>query len=688
MPFQSNHTIHYGKHNIDLSAVISIACPIFPIHGLLYAFTVTLDHRIRVWNLDSGKLVYMKDMLTGELDLNDTVKKVLDPSLSQLVKVFGTEEHPLVVTYSPLGTGQFKFWTPKPQSDGSLELEDLFPGITLQPRTASSELWTLADFSLVVEKASMPRFLIWILWKNNTSYRVQSLGFRSGQTAQASWHDGWESMASETLRETPHPVSFAGESLDVSDKWLEFLLAPGKYTTSTIETALAILESNSGRNSTRRSENLPERMCTVVASTNTLGRASDGSMDYDQLRASLEQQWLRFYRLLQELDKQRGEAQSLAIDPRGNLPCIVLTDSIVVVRKCSRLERLWHNPRALPDGDLHVAASIFAASHFRDIVPEGFLYNCRSMLLGEVFQEPSLTDPARMREFYERCGFEYHIDDYSFTQLVDKLKEHESEWRHLTPIVFNDMLDLLAPSEGKGDELLLSSFGHRVIMRATQEIVDLHYNLCLDQIILIVLIEVEINHSEDGIKFESAEIFSKLVATLRRLELIKWLASTHITCIPNEEMPIVATAGSVHSPTEYIEPERPQQQRSNETVTVFEGVLRHRLTLSKRSMSLSVTDVVLQICASDSEYEVHPATIQCFLLKHNRPDLAMDFTRFTGKDPFSIYIQGRVCLASNDALGASALFKRAAFGICKLYAKYCGWKFTKSLQHTWILRST
>jgi nuclear pore complex protein Nup160 len=603
----------------------------------------------------------MKDMLTGELDLNDIAKKVIDPSLSQLVKVFGTEEYPLVVTYSPLGTGQFKFWSPKPQSDGSLEMEDLFQGITLQPRTPSSELWTLADFSVVVEKASMPRYLIWILWKNNTSYRVQSLHFTTGSSARAAWRDGWQSMACETIRDTPQPISFAGESLDVSDKWLEFLLAPGKYTTSTIETALAILETNSGsvRKGTRKSESLPERMCNVVASTTTLGRASDGSMDYDQLRAALEQQWLRFYRLMQELDKQRGEAQSLAIDPQGDLPCIVLTDSIVVVRACSPLERLWHNPRAIPDADLPVAAPIIAASHFRDIVPEGFLHNCRSMLLGELFSEPSLTDPARMRAFYERCGFEYQIDDYSFTQLVDKLKECESEWKDLTPIVFDAMLDLLAPSEGRGEELPVSSFGHRAIMRATQEIVDLHYRICLDQIILIVLIEAEINHSEDGIQFESAQIFSKLVAILQRLELIHWLVSTRIHVPHYEEISIGATA------------EKPQQHQQNETVSVFEGVLRHLFTLSKRSMSVSVTDLVLQICAPDSKYEVHPATIQCFLLKHNRPDLAMDFARFVGEDPFSMYIQGRTCLASNDALTASALFKRAAFGICEFYTMRC-----------------
>jgi nuclear pore complex protein Nup160 len=43
----------------------------------------------------------------------------------------------------------------------------------------------------------------------------------------------------------------------------------------------------------------------------------------------------------------------------------------------------------------------------------------------------------------------------------------------------------------------------------------------------------------------------------------------------------------------------------------------------------------------------------------------LQFCRFAGNDPFSSYIQGRAFLAANDALTASMLFKKAAFGIGK-----------------------
>ena len=76
-----------------------------------------------------------------------------------------------------------------------------------------------------------------------------------------------------------------------------------------------------------------------------------------------------------------------------------------------------------------------------------------------------------------------------------------------------------------------------------------------------------------------------------------------------------------------------------------------------------VTEVTIQICAPHSEYEAPPAVTQCFLLKHERADLAIEFSRFAGYDAFSTYIQGRACLAANDPLAASMLFKKAAFGM-------------------------
>jgi nuclear pore complex protein Nup160 len=207
--------------------------------------------------------------------------------------------------------------------------------------------------------------------------------------------------------------------------------------------------------------------------------------------------------------------------------------------------------------------------------------------------------------------------------------------------------------------LPLAEFGNKLIVKGVQETVELHRNVCLDQLVLLVLIEAEINHGEEGIQFETAAVFNQLLAMLKRLELINWLASSQIS------LPLARTERS-NSITEKSSSVGKRLAPSVETVTVLEGVLRHLFGLDARrdeSLCSALTEVITQICAPNSEYEAPTAVIQCFLLKHERPDLALEFSKFAGNDPFSTYTQGRAYLAANDAATAAMLFKKAAFGI-------------------------
>jgi nuclear pore complex protein Nup160 len=221
----------------------------------------------------------------------------------------------------------------------------------------------------------------------------------------------------------------------------------------------------------------------------------------------------------------------------------------------------------------------------------------------------------------------------------------------------------------KGQDLLpLAEFGNKLFVKGVQEIVELHRNVCLDQLILLILIEVEVNHGEDGIQFETAEVFRQLIVMLQRLELVCWLSKTQISLPLSRER---ANSITEKSPTSK------KPAANTEMITVLEGVLRHLFGLDVRSgesMSSALTEVFIQICAPESQYEASSAMIQCFLLKHARADLAREFSRFTDQDAFSTYIQGRVCLASNDATTAARLFKRAAFGIgmCQHTVAQCG----------------
>lgn len=637
------------------------------IDDLPYAFTVSLDHKIRVWNLASRKLAYMNDILDQELDPQEQVKRVVDPYQSQLVKIFENNgESTLCVTFSPLGAGQFKFWSVTPAEDGSLHFSDLFSGNVLEPQAPSSEIWTLADFAVVIDKSQINSFALWVLWKNNVTYRLNKLEFQTGSVTATGkvWKDDWLAMATETLRDTLLPTMLSTDSADGTDKWLEFILSPGRFTEATIETGLAIYARGLGasKDLSRRHASLADRMCTIIASTSSLSRSSDGHMDFEQFRSGTDAQWRRFYRLLLELDKQRGEAMSLVIDYQGELPWVVLADGLTAIRSCSDLERIWHNNGMVPSGTEAVARPLFAAAAFRDSLPEQFIHSCKARLAEEIFQEPSLTDPMRMRAFYEKCNFSTQIGDEEYSQLVSGLG---GSFKDITPKVYETMLDLMSASAGSttGDPVMqIAEFGRKLIVKGVQEIVELHRNICLDQFILLILIEAEINHGDEGIQFETAAVFRQLVIILQRLELIGWLASTQISQDIKHKG---ERSNSITNSTSSISK---KAALATEIITVLECVMRHLFNLdlrNDRTMPRVVTDVLIQTCAVNGDYEAPPAVIQCFLLAENRPDLALDFSRFAGPDPYSTYIQGRACLAANDALKASTYFKKAAFGMGK-----------------------
>ncbi|PQE06418.1 dna repair rad51 protein [Rutstroemia sp. NJR-2017a WRK4] len=658
IPFQGSNTIRHGDANVELSTVTSIASPATCIDGFPYAFTVSLDHNLRIWNLSSGRISYVGDILGAESDAKNTRKPVIDPSYQQLVKVYcHNDENAICVTYSPIGEGQFKFWNITPAGNGSISVADAFPNNTLVPRPPTSDLWTLADFSVVVDRGNNALNL-WTLWKNNTTYRVQKLYFESGSDddVQELWEDGWEATATETLSQTPLPTIYHGDASDSTDKWLGFILYPGRFTQATIETGLAIYERGLGssRDTVRKTAPLPERLCSTIAITATLGRTSDGSPDFEQFRLATDAQWRRFYRLLVELDKQRGEALSLVIDPKGNMPWVISADGISAIRDCSNFERIWHNPEEPPRASEYVSTLASAAAAFRETVSDQLFHSFNAALLGQLFEEPSGLPSARMKALYDICDYTNQITDEDYHALVASLG---GDFKDITPQVYEDLLSsMVTAARVEKDPIPLASSGNKLIVRGAQEAIELHRGICIDQLLLLVLIEVEINHGEEGIDFDSAPVFDMLLTMLKRLELIAWLAKTQMDLpLPNRER-----SNSLNESTSSIT----KKQIQYETVTVLEGVHRHLFGFERRvSMSSALTDFIVELCKPDSSYESPPAIIQCFLLKQNRHDLAMEFSRFAGHDAFATYIQGRACLAANDPRAASLHFKKAAFGM-------------------------
>ncbi|CAL3968866.1 unnamed protein product [Diplocarpon coronariae] len=658
----------YNGQQLDRSAATSIASALVSSIGSTgpgstltpFAFTVCLDHRLRVWNLETGKLACAaQDILGRDAEQSDQLKLVIDASQSQLVKVISINEGVVCVTLSPLGSNEFKFWGVALKDNGSVELQDLFRGHKLVPQSPSAtEIWTLADFSTVLHGS---RITLWALWKNNVTSRLRRLDFSlnsEGLQVEDAWRENWLALADDSFS-SPPPTILSGDSSDGTDKWLEFLLHPGRFTAHTLETCLAIYGRGlaSSKYSARRSGSLPDRLCVTIAGTASLNRSSHGEMDYEQFRAAVDAQWRRFYRLLIVLDQQRAEAMSLSIDPEGHMPWLVLADGISAIRDCTPLERILENEESISPEDTYVALPLFAGASFRQSLSSEFVHACKVQLLEEIFREPSLTPPSRMRLFYEKCDFAGQIADDQFNDLQTQLG---GDFRNITSQVYSALLQLMNASADVERPTVhpLAESGNKLLVKGVQDTVELHRRVCLDQLILLVLIEYEVNQSDDGIQFETSVVFLELITLLKSLERLNWLASTEITMDPPK-------SGRSNSVTERG-PISTKLVGAPKTVTILEGVLYHVLSLDlfpEDKLPAVVTEVMSQICIPNSRYESEPSLIQCFLLRHDRPDLAIEFFRFVEHDPFSTYIQGRAHLAANDAFAASVFFKKAAFGM-------------------------
>lgn len=656
LPFQGHHTIRYGKVNMEYSAAAAVQVTSFGLDNCLFAITVCLDHRIRIWNIQDGQILFTGDMLGADRTPQEVGKWALDPSQSNLIQlVGGSKGQRICATYSPIGPGEFKFWKIVAKGPHMISVEDVFPKLTLTPGTpSSSDIWTLADFVLASPEPGS--IILWTLWKNNMTYRVQRLEM-DRQNMEQTWRDSWDGVYSETGLVTAE-TSGPWNSTDVTEKWLQLILKPGKFTKATLETALAIYEKGLGKSREgHKGRGLADSICSVLGATATLDRGSSGAMDYEQFRSSSESQWRRFYRLLIELDKQRGEAISLALDGDSGMAWVVCADIVSVIRECNDLERIYHNLNTPEADDGQKAALINSALSFVDGFSDSYIQLCEAALRPEMFEESHKSDLERIQYFSDKAGFWRGITDDDCAQIVEALGPN---FGAVTDELYADIMALISsPGESKHHDLKhsLTQFGRKIALAASQDFLSMQWKVCFSQLILLVHMEFEFDNEEDALhhRVDIGPVYCQLIAALKRLSLLRWLSTAQVT------IPIFKP---VHL-----------HRRSHDdiqTVTVLETTVGHLLGFpdaESEPLRQGLAGLVANLCAPDSDIEVSPPIVQCSLIRRERADLARELTAFCDESPFAVYIQGRVSLALKEFSAASICFRRAAVGMSKYFTE-------------------
>ncbi|KAI9800059.1 MAG: hypothetical protein M1825_004241 [Sarcosagium campestre] len=693
IPWQRSHTIRYGNVNLETATATSIAfSPASSLEDKHHMLTVGLDHTLTCWNLNTGKIDYRSDLLDVSHHTQESRKHFIDPSQTALVDVVnqslrGGKDRYYVVTFSPLGPGQFKFWAVSDgDSDGTIDVEDLHPDENLEPPLPSSEIleiWTMTQFKLMPTDAP-GTMTLWVLWKNNTQYRLQSLRFDLLDIS-ATWQTEWVTTATETLRDEPFPELANDGALDPTDKWLEYLFSPGRFSEAAIEASLSIYNQNiNGQRdqNTRPATCLQDSVCSAVASSVTLTRSVEGDLEFERFRTDTNFQWRRFFRIVADLERKRGEALSLGFDTFTDMPWVVSADGCIVIRNCDDTEMIWHNDwvadrassAVLSHHKAHflkahrlpevakMAALVRVASSFRDNFSEALIHSCTMVMRSEILQEPSQSVQARIRSFYDRSNFAGQVSDDDYDLLVGSMAELGGT-KGLTTQLFTNVIGSISQRKQRTKtDVTLTIFGELTLVKGAQEIIHLNGQILFNLLVFLVFLWVEELERKSPAGLAVPEIYVDILRLLKEFEVLNWMAKTRRLEIPAQPVDELETS--------VTRKKSPHKENRMSTVLQYPWIRMWKPLWLKRyrTMSSMLTESIKHVIAdiglsNPTDYDQQVMWQQRTLLRRGDLNLAAEFIAYQPNTAWAQYIKGRYYLLTGDFAVAVIHFKKAAFNL-------------------------
>ncbi|KKZ65621.1 hypothetical protein EMCG_08528 [[Emmonsia] crescens] len=638
-----------------------------------FVFVVGLNHTLKIWNLASHKLVASKDLLNRTSQQQDAAPATLNPSESAFVRVFNAEramegETYYAVTYSPLDDGQFKFWAVKGGLTSQLEVDDLFPDSKLKPADpdpSGSVFWNIADFQIKSMEEGR-HMVLWVLWRNNNLYQIYSLHFDLDDLESA-WRHNWTGMALETRGDEPPPSFLSSDITDPTEKWLEYLFYPGKYSREVLATSLAIYQDamkiKPATGSNKKSTPLQQQLCSTISESVSLRKFSEAGVDYTKYGREIDNKWRQFWQIADDLNKKRNEAISLSYDVFTDLPWLLFSDGCCLIRECSSTELLVHNDghalrdhrRTLEDSLHHrnldqelrdrsdlAALLIEAASSFRKKFTPELGQACATALNAELFTEPSLSAPQRIAAFHAQSKFSELITDDMFDSMFASV-DTAIGFKKLTTELFLSIIDTMPLGfPGKDSELLSTDFGRMVTVQGALETIWLNRQVLYDLLLLTVFVETELTQ-EDGVLFDGVDLFATLIELLKEYEMMIWLGSN---VRPWPGNPSHRSANNAISPV--VPKETGTDKRERRLSTILEDLfachIKPRPTFAVPqtfTLTQQIRDVVSWITRQgEVSFPNVLVFIQCDLLASDNIDLASDFLRFQPNTAWATFYNG------------------------------------------------
>ncbi|KAL8863070.1 MAG: hypothetical protein Q9178_000443 [Gyalolechia marmorata] len=677
--WQGNNTVRYDGIVLDQNAAIAVDFSPSKTHLL----TVCVNHTLKIWNLARSSNVFSMDLLGQRREPQDVPRVMLDAGSPEILRVFEADDaiagdEYYAITFSPHDGGQFKIWAIRDADQGKSGVRFLHSDDILRPPDPDSDpeskaVWKVADFKIGggVQGSGME---LWLLMRSNKRYKIYNLRFDLVDLP-AAWNDNWTLTATETLGQRQPPQFSPSDPQDASESWLDYLLYPGRYTRSLLETALSVYSSAHKLTTTKDAKaSLEERLSSVIMAQVTsqpVREDAESGTPFAQCREAMQQEWSLFYQDVQDLDRMRWQPLTLAFEEHFGMPCLVFTCGCAIIRGCGRLEVVARNtPAALHEfPDLLEAPSIEDSSEqipklpselsiliegaaaFRRTFSATFRHDCHTLLSSGLWQDPLHSVPDRIANYYEHCGFAEEVTDSAIDSLKDILGPLGS-FEGLTTDHFLAILERLPHlMETEESSLVSSKFGLKILVRGVQEMLNLHAQILFDLLMVVVFIEVEAHEevlSESNLN--TANVFMVLSERLKLYELMQWLAKNV-----------------------WIGHEEPRKDPGKNSLTILESLFAADVRpqpLNRQSQSGSLTDTIQDLLVwitggNDTTMTLDQVlvTVQCNLLKHGDTYLASDFAQFQPSTAWAMYIRGRLHLNLGETTEAALCFQKAAYKI-------------------------
>lgn len=717
--WQGSNTVRYGNAMLDQDTVQSMAYSPDKEH----LWMVCLNHTIKVRNMKQSKTVYSTDLLGLNREPHEVSKLLLDPGNFNMLQMFVIQgaiegDQYYIMTFSPHDLGQFKIWAVRDADAGGKGIRDLYPDYTFlppdpDPNPDSKAIWKVADFRVMSVLEKEGNFLqIWILMKSNRRCKLYNLKLPLADLRRSlsyAWNNDWTVAASESINREIQPQITDTEAEGVFDTWLDFILQPGKYSHTAIETALSIYATTRKLNSSLDSKTaLKERIHSAVSSHVALQRVRSGGIDFEAYRAKLNGEFGELWQDIRDLDARRWENVSYAYDSEAQMPWLVFGNGCSPIRRCNQTEIIAHNTedvlrsarnepsmqmdlqgmenegdRVSPD---ELAVIVAAAANFRRTFSHELLQACNTTLSFELWQEPSHAASHRIKLFYDNCVFDSEIEDEAFECLASQLNSIGGfgglKNMHFRAIASN----VLSAMSAQPSSLRSTQFGLKALIRGVQDMVMLSRQILYDLLILVIVVHMEADMEADqeetsGEHFDAAELFVGILDILKQVQVVHWLA-TVVRPKPSK-------------PSNVLDVERLGLVSQCRASTVLEQMfaldVRPR-RYTDRSESVALTETIQDIMAYamggnyDVKLEDILVRIQCNLLAHDHIHLASDFLRYQPSTYLATYVKGRYYLLMGEFTEAAMDFQKASFGLCKCRAIFSRCAACSVLDETSLIR--